>query len=117
MMAFSRPGGEASRKARARPIDLDHLARQTMSDRNLEQEVLAMFLQQLGTVRNSIATADRRERMRLAHALKGSARGIGAFALADCAERIEDDPSDAALITRLTGLIVEARDFIAAISR
>ena len=88
-----------------------------MSDRALEQEVLAMFSQQLGAIRNSIAKADDAERRRLAHALKGSARGVGAFALADCAARIEDHPSDRALVSRLTRMILETQDFIAAISR
>ena len=88
-----------------------------MSDRALEQEVLAMFSQQLGAIRNSIAKADDAERRRLAHALKGSARGVGAFALADCAARIEDMPDDPAPVARLIALIGEARDFIAAVSR
>lgn len=118
-MAFSRPGGEASRRvrSRARLIDLEHLARQTMGDRALEQEVLAMFSHHIGTVRDGIAAADEAERRRLAHTLKGSARGVGAFTLADCAARIEADPSDRASLSRLAALIGEVRDFIAAISR
>jgi HPt (histidine-containing phosphotransfer) domain-containing protein len=116
-MAFSRPGGEIARRATPRPLDLDHLSRQTMGDRALEQEVLAMFARQIGTIRETIATADDRERARLAHALKGSARGVGAFALGDCAMLIEEDPGNRALVARMTGLIDELRDFIAAISR
>lgn len=116
-MAFSRPGGEAVRKAGGRPLDLDHLSRQTMGERALEQEVLAMFSRQLGTIRTTIGAADDRERARLAHALKGSARAVGAFALADCAARIEDMPDDRALVARLVELIVAAQDFIAAIGR
>ena len=116
-MAFSRPGGESARRAARRPLDLEHLSRQTMGDRALEEEVLAMFARQLGTIRDSIAKADVIERARLAHALKGSARGVGAFALADCAACIEDMPDDPARIARLIALIGEARDFIAAVSR
>ncbi|MCO5157126.1 MAG: Hpt domain-containing protein [Aquamicrobium sp.] len=116
-MAFSRPGGEIARPAGKRPLDLDHLARQTMGDRALEQEVLAMFARQIGTIRDSIANAAPTERARLAHALKGSARGVGAFALADCAACIEDMPDDPARIARLIVLIGEVRDFIAAVSR
>lgn len=116
-MAFSRPGGEAARKAGGRPLDLDHLSRQTMGERALEQEVLAMFSRQLGTIRDTIGAADDRERARLAHALKGSARAVGAFALADWAARIEDMPDDRALVARLVELIGAAQDFIAAIGR
>ena len=36
-MAFSMPGGESCGQARSRPVDLVHLARQTMGDRALEQ--------------------------------------------------------------------------------
>ena len=116
-MAFSRPGGEGARAAGGRPIDLDHLSRQTMDDPALAREVLAMFSRQLGTIGDTIAAADEKERARLAHALKGSARAVGAFALADCAARIEDMPDDRALVSRLIELIDTARDFIAAISR
>lgn len=116
-IAFSRPGGEACVPSRARPVDLVHLARQTMGDRNLEQEVLALFLQQVSSVRERLATADMAERRTLAHTLKGSSRGIGAFALADCAGAIETDPADRASIARLSDLIEEVRDFIAAINR
>jgi HPt (histidine-containing phosphotransfer) domain-containing protein len=98
----------------SRPLDLEHLSRQTMGDRALEQEVLAMFSRQLAAIRDTISAADDREKARLAHALKGSARAVGAFALADCAARIEDMPGDRALVSRLAGLIAEARDFIAA---
>ena len=51
-VAFSMPGGETCAKARARPVDLVHLARQTMGDRALEQEVLGLFVQQALNVRD-----------------------------------------------------------------
>ena len=70
-----------------------------------------------GAIRDGIAGADEAERRRLAHTLKGSARSVGAFALADCAQRIEVDPFDRASLSRLAALIGEVRDFIAAISR
>ena len=116
-MAFSRPGGESAPQADSRPLDLQHLSHQTMGDRALEQEVLAMFSRQIGAVRDTIAGADAKERSRLAHALKGSARAVGAFALADCAARIEDMPEDAAQVSRLIELIAAVRDFIAGLSR
>jgi len=62
-IAFSMPGGDASGPARSRPVDLAHLARQTMGDRALEQEVLALFVQQALSVRDKIIDADVRERL------------------------------------------------------
>lgn len=116
-IAFSMPGGDVSGTAGARPIDLAHLARQTMGDRSLEQEVLALFVQQALSVRDKIVDADVRQRLLLAHGLKGSARGVGAFAIADCASAIECRPDDASTLKRLGSLIEEVRDFVAAISR
>ncbi len=94
-----------------------HLSRQTMGDRGLEQEVLALFVQHALSVRDKITDADIHERLLLAHGLKGSARGVGAFAVADCATDIEHAPGDNRTIKRLGALIDEVRDFIAAISR
>lgn len=116
-MAFSRPGGENLPPARPRPLDMEHLARQTMGDRALEQEVLALFAHHIGTILHSIQLADTAERLRLAHTLKGAARSVGAFALADCAERLEADPGDKAILSRLARRICEVSDFVAAISR
>ena len=116
-MAFSMPGGEICAKARSRPVDLVHLARQTMGDRSLEQEVLRLFVQQALLVRDQIVSANVAERLRLAHGLKGSAGGVGAFAIADCAAEIEKAPADRQHLTRLARLIDEVRDFIAAIGR
>ena len=116
-IAFSMPGGDVSGARRSRPVDLAHLARQTMGDRSLEQEVLALFVQQALSVRDKIVEADVKERLRLAHGLKGSARGVGAFAIADCATEIERQPEDGQTLRRLGKLIDEVRDFIAAISR
>jgi HPt (histidine-containing phosphotransfer) domain-containing protein len=116
-VAFSMPGGEASDKRRSRPIDLSHLSKQTMGDRDLEREVLGLFADQAQTVRRQIGNADIKERLFLAHSLKGSARGVGAFAIAECACAIEDSPTDRMVVKRLVRLIDEACDFIASISR
>lgn len=116
-IAFSMPGGDAPGTGRSRPVDMAHLSRQTMGDRSLEQEVLALFVQHALSVRDKIANADIHERLLLAHGLKGSARGIGAFAIADCVTEMERRPEDNSIIKRLGTLIDEVRDFIAAISR
>jgi HPt (histidine-containing phosphotransfer) domain-containing protein len=116
-VAFSRPGGEASGEARGRPIDMAHLACQTMGDRALEQEVISLFLQQAGHLGEKIAHAAPDECGQLAHRLIGSARGVGAFAVADCAAEIQACPGDQEAKRRLARLIDEVRDFVAAIGR
>lgn len=115
--AFAMPGGEGSTSSRARPVDLAHLSRQTLGDRVIEQQVLQLFVQQALSVRDQIAHADHTERLRLAHGLKGSARSIGAFAIAECVAEIEKRPADRQLLKTLLSLIEEVRDFIAAICR
>lgn len=116
-LAYDRPGGETSHEPPARPIDMVHLARQTMGDRALEQEVLQLFAQQAIAVRKQLREASSSERIRLAHGLKGSARGIGAFALADCVAELEASPGDAAILDRLSVLVDQVCNFIAAIHR
>jgi hypothetical protein len=116
-MAYARPGGEIPVPSRARPVDLVHLARQTLGDRALEAEVLGLFLHQAKQVREEIVTAQPPHRKRLAHGLKGAALGIGAFGVADCAAEIEARPDDAALLRKLARRVEEVRDFVAAISR
>jgi HPt (histidine-containing phosphotransfer) domain-containing protein len=79
--------------AGACPIDLVHLARQTMGDRALEVELLALFdgqaariARQLGDCESGLAHAERAD---LAHKLKGSARAVGAHEVAAAAENYE----------------------------
>lgn len=115
--AFDRPGGESCGRSQGRPIDLAHLSRQTLGDREVEREVLALFVQQAMAVREEIGQAGPTERLQLAHGLKGSARSVGAFAIADCVARIETRPGEQQAIEELSVLIEEVRDFIAAISR
>jgi HPt (histidine-containing phosphotransfer) domain-containing protein len=115
--ALSMPGGESFGPTRHRPIDLEHLSRQTMGDRALESEVLQLFVHQAMSVRRQIVSANLKERLLLAHGLKGSARGVGAFAIGDCVAELEESPEDRLILGRLEGLIDEVHDFVAAISR
>lgn len=101
----------------ADPIDLRHLAAQSMNDRAIEAEVLDLFACQAGLLRAEIAGARGEERRRLAHTLKGSARGVGAFAVAVCAEAVEADPDDEALAPPLDARIGEALAWLAARGR
>jgi hypothetical protein len=116
-VAFAMPGGESSVTAPLRPIDMAHLAKQTLGDRAIEQEVLLMFTQQSVLVRDRIAGASVKERLQLCHGLKGAARGVGAFPIASCLSEIEADPENGKLFGKLARLVDEVRDFIAAITR
>ncbi len=115
--AFSVPGGERDAAGARRPVDLAHLAQQTMGDRDLERDVLDLFVNQALGVRDRIGGATVTERLFLMHGLKGSARAVGAFAVAGCADEIANSPDDPALHDRLAGLIGEVCDFVATIGR
>ncbi|GAB4238273.1 MAG: hypothetical protein Kow0032_24600 [Methyloligellaceae bacterium] len=76
--------------ARTRPVDLVHLARHTMGNRALEREVLELFLMQSELYLERLDQAANDKAWRdAAHTIKGSARGIGAWHLASCAEQAE----------------------------
>ncbi len=102
------------------PIDLDHLKRMTLGDSGLEQEVLAMFSAQSARLVGELA-ARPAEAPALVHTLKGSARAIGAFAVADAAARLEavlangSDPSPS--LAELGDTVAAARTAIDAILR
>jgi HPt (histidine-containing phosphotransfer) domain-containing protein len=70
------------------PIDVVHLKRMTLGDVGLEHEVLAMFAAQSAKLLDTLATLPA-EAGALAHMLKGSAKAIGAFAVAEAATRLE----------------------------
>ena len=82
------------------PIDVDHLRRMTLGDISLEHEVLAMFAAQSAKLLDTLDTLPA-EAGALAHTLKGSAKAIGAFAVAEAAALLEavladrGDPSEA----------------------
>lgn len=79
--------------AAAEPVDLDHLARYTGGDRALNAEVLQLFIGQAGTLMDQLHTVlnarDDKGWRHITHSIKGAARGIGAFALADVAADAE----------------------------
>jgi HPt (histidine-containing phosphotransfer) domain-containing protein len=102
------------------PIDFEHLKRMTLGDAGLEQEVLAMFAAQSASLLSTLATMPA-DAPALAHTLKGSARAIGAFAVADAAARLEAvisggaDPADH--LTELADAVALARTAIEAVLR
>jgi len=84
----NRAAGNARRQRR--PVDLVFLARQTMGDRVLECDVLAMFDHQINAHMIRIRQAkDPGELANLLSALKGCALGVGASAIAELASEAE----------------------------
>ena len=102
------------------PIYFDHLKRMTLGDAGLEQEVLAMFAAQSASLVGTLATMPM-DAPALTHTLKGSARAIGAFAVADTAARLETvmasgaDPSRG--LSELADAVALARTAIEAVLR
>ena len=124
MLDLSRAAPEAQASTSAsgeRPIDLVHLARMTMGDRSLEREVLQLFDRQAVTRVARLRDAEPCSVAAVAHTLKGSARGVGAWRVARAAEAVElagdDQKSLGAAIERLTAAANEARALIAELLR
>lgn len=100
-----------------RPIDLIHLARQTMGDKALELEVLQMFARHARESMKELALTEGAVRAAAAHRLKGSAQSVGAVAVVKAAGALEDDPADAAALASVTAAVVEAENFILKLCR
>jgi HPt (histidine-containing phosphotransfer) domain-containing protein len=101
------------------PIDVQHLKRMTLGDAALEREVLAMFAGQAARLIEALA-ARPDDSAALAHTLKGSARGIGAFQVADAAEALEtalQRDTEPAAVAALNHAVAEARAAIDAMLR
>jgi len=82
----------------SRPVDLVHLARYTGGDAALNAEVLQLFATQASDLLRQLASElqakDSKNWRHVTHTVKGAARGIGAFALADAAADAEPiDPA------------------------
>jgi HPt (histidine-containing phosphotransfer) domain-containing protein len=95
------------------PIDLAHLARQTMDDVDLQREVLAIFVRQAEIARNDLPAAVGEDRKKLAHKLTGAAHAVGAFALADRAARLMEEPCDTDALASIGPLVDEVARFVA----
>ncbi len=97
-----------------RPVDLAHLARQTFGQRDLEQEVLRLFLNHSGIHLARLTGASDSSGVRAAaHFIKGSARGIGAWQVATAAEMVERFPDrDGEAIETLAAAVEETNAFI-----
>ena len=102
------------------PLDRDHLTRMALGDLALEREVLTMFVAQARRIVDALV-ARPSDTKALVHTLKGSARAIGAFGVADRAAALEavlgsgEEPTEA--LAALREAITEVIAAIAAIPR
>lgn len=109
-----------SRVQQPMPIDEEHLGRMTLGDRSLEREVLEIFARQSALMLARIVGGDQARAAAAAHTLKGSARGIGAWSVAQAAERLEaavatgDNRALSAAIGELEAASVEVQAAIGA---
>ncbi|MBI1386709.1 MAG: Hpt domain-containing protein [Rhizobiales bacterium] len=102
-------------------LDFGHLARYTLGNRNLEDEILALFLTETERLVAGLGqAADGTAWKAAAHGIKGSARGVGAFAIGEIAAHCEaagrpgNDAHRAALIEWLHTELERVRRAIAA---
>ena len=71
------------------PLDLPHLFRMTLGDHDLEREVLQLFERQAAMLTGRMRGAAPPSVAAMAHTLKGSAHGIGAWRVARAADHLE----------------------------
>ncbi len=74
-------------------LDRVHLAQQTMGDAGLEKQVLTIFVDHMAETMPRLTPATE-EVCQIAHSIKGSARGIGAWDVAAAAEAVEKASGD-----------------------
>lgn len=92
------------------PIDRAHLQHMVLGDAALATELLTLFMRQADQMLQRIAQ-EPAQRGRAAHVINGSARGIGAWRVAEVAAHMEEaaDTEAAALLARLQDAVAEAR--------
>jgi HPt (histidine-containing phosphotransfer) domain-containing protein len=94
------------------PIDVQHLGRMTLGEPDLEIEVLALFSAQSHDLIARLASMPV-DAAALVHTLKGSARAIGAFRVADAALELEtvmrNNGNLADALSTLQDAVAEAR--------
>ena len=100
------------------PIDHVHLGRYTLGNRALEIEVLQLFAGQAPSTLADLAAAHDAKAWHIqAHTLKGSARAVGAWALATAAEEAEraghDNPDRGDMLAHLQTILDDVSHYIA----
>src|SRR5690606_30105005 len=90
-IAFDAPdNGSGSGQFSERPIDFEHIARQTLGDKALELEVLQLFARQARASMKELSGSSGAARAAVAHRLKGSAQAVGAGRVSQAAQALED---------------------------
>jgi HPt (histidine-containing phosphotransfer) domain-containing protein len=80
-------------------IDLEHLARYTGGEKDLNGEILRLFDGQITSMvaelNALLASRDSKRWREIAHTIKGAARGVGAFEMGEAAAKAEPvNPAD-----------------------
>lgn len=96
----------------APPIDMAHLTRHTLGDEEIAREVLDLFLIEMRSAREVVRGGEETELRAVAHRIKGAARAVGAFGLAEIAARIEDAPEDGSHVDDFNGSAGEIERYI-----
>jgi len=120
-IAAQRAGQEAHQEPHQVPlpsaIDTAHLSRMTLGDHALEIQVLELFDRQADLLTARMREVTPAGVATLAHTLTGSARGIGAWRVADAAEALERAVGETTnlvpALTRLAAAVEDARLAIA----
>ncbi len=117
-IAFDAPdNASGAGNAAGRPIDLDHIARQTMGDKALELEVLQLFARQARASMKDLSECTGQARSDAAHRLKGSAQAVGAIRVSQTTQTLEDHPDDPAALSAVATAVIEAENFIQSVCR
>ncbi len=94
--------------AQARPVDLEHLSRYTGGDPALNAEILQLFAGQsvelMAKLQSVLEARDSKGWKEITHSIKGAARGIGAFAMADAAASAEPSLPSSDNVTAIRAL-------------
>lgn len=106
----------------AQAIDRAHLARMTYGDRALERELLGLFDRQAAILLTRMCGASPEALATLAHTLKGSATGVGAWDVAHAADAAEQAAAGGTTgrklaLADLAAAIEHVRDDIAGLLR
>jgi HPt (histidine-containing phosphotransfer) domain-containing protein len=102
--------------ARVAAIDLDHLRRMTLGNRDVEIEVLRLFSVQARSLLTELHASGGEMTPMSVHTIKGSALGIGANAVAQAAlavERAGDPAQTRAAVSQLARSLDDVRFEIA----
>lgn len=105
--------GAQSDAASSAPIDRAHLAKFTFGDPELEAEVVGLFATQVVALCRDLRTCrDSAGWAFLTHSLKGSARAVGAWRMAELAKVLEAngfaDPTNTGLLDDVEQLLQDA---------